>query len=402
MAVPMKSCSSSSPERSEESIAGGPLTGVRVVEFAGIGPGPFCGMMLADMGAQILRIDRTGGDWPPPIDPACDFTARGRRSIAIDLKKPGAAALVLELMDTADVLIEGFRPGVMEEIGLGPDTCLARNPRLVYGRMTGWGQSGPLARAAGHDLNYIALSGVLHAIGPPDRPPSVPLNLIGDYGGGGLMLAYGIVCALLHARASGRGQVIDAAMTDGAALLATQIYSMHAARQWSTQRGANLLDGGAHFYRCYRCADGRFIALGAIEPQFHALLLEKLGVEDAAQWQQFDPARWPEYHERLEAIFATRTRPQWCEQLEGSDVCFAPVLDFEEAPRHEHNRARGTFIERKGGAQPAPAPRLSLTPPSPGPPAPQRGEHTLDILREVGVAQERIDALLAAGVIALP
>jgi len=359
-------------------------------------------MMLADMGAQIVRIDRTSGGWPPPMDPACDFTARGRRSIAIDLKKPGASALALELIDSADALLEGYRPGVMEEIGLGPDTCLARNPRLVYGRMTGWGQSGPLAGAAGHDINYIALSGVLHAIGPADRPPSVPLNLIGDYGGGGLMLAYGIVCALLYARVSGCGQVIDAAMTDGAALLATPIYAMHAAHQWSTQRGVNVLDGGAPFYGCYRCADDRFIALGAIEPQFHALLLEKLGVEDAAQWQQFDAARWPEYRRRLEAIFGSRTRAQWCELLEASDVCFAPVLDFEEAPQHDHNRARGTFIERADGAQPAPAPRLSLTPGSVGSPAPRRGEHTFEILRAAGISQERIEALQAAGVIAAP
>ncbi len=377
----------------------GALAGIRVIEFAGIGPGPFCGMMLADMGAQIVRIDRTSGGWPPAMEPACDFVARGRRSIAIDLKKPGAADLALELIATADALIEGFRPGVMEDLGLGPDSCLARNPRLVYGRMTGWGQTGPLAHAAGHDLNYIALSGALHAIGPADGPPTVPLNLIGDYGGGGLMLAYGIVCALLHARVTGHGQVIDAAMTDGAALLATPIYAMYAAQQWSLQRGANVIDGGAHFYGCYRCADGRFIAIGAIEPHFHALLLEKLGMEDAAQWQQFDSSRWSEYRQRLEALFATRTRTEWCGILEGIDVCFAPVLDFDDAARHPHNEARGTFVERAGKLQPGPAPRLSLTPGSIGVMAPRRGEHTLEILREAGIATQRIESLQAAGVI---
>src|SRR5690606_24713022 len=261
-----------------------------------------------------------------------DFVGRGRRSVAVDLKNPEARELALELISTADALIEGYRPGVMESLGLGPEECLARNPRPAYGRMTGWGQSGPLAQAAGHDISYMALAGVLHAIGPPDRPPTVPLNLIGDYGGGGLMLAFGLVCALLEARASGRGQVIDAAMTDGTVLLATAIYAAHAAGQWSTQRGVNLLDGGAYFYGCYACADGKFIALGSIEPQFHALLLEKLGVEDAQEWRQFDPRRWPEHRKRLEKIIATRSRDEWCALLEGSDVCFAPVLDFDEAP----------------------------------------------------------------------
>lgn len=387
-------------EAAKAQSARGPLAGIRVVEFAAVGPGPFCGMMLADMGAELIRIDRTVADWVSSQDPEFDFVARGRRSVAVDLKKPGACALVLELLDTADALIEGYRPGVMESLGLGPEVCLARNPRLVYGRMTGWGQSGPLAPAAGHDLNYIALSGVLHAIGPGDRPPTVPLNLIGDYGGGGMMLAFGLVCALLEARSSGRGQVIDAAMTDGSALLGTSIYAMHAAGAWSTRRQSNLLDGSAHFYGCYACADGRFIALGSIEPQFHALLLQKLGVGDAREWQQFDARRWPEYRRRLEAIIATRTRDEWCRHLEGSDVCFAPVLDLEEAPYHGHNRARETFVEYGGHVQPAPAPRLSRTPGSIRRPAPQRGEHTVEILREAGLSETRIAELRAAGVIA--
>jgi len=390
----------SAPQSTNAPGARGPLAGIRVVEFAGIGPGPFCGMMLADMGAELIRIDRTVADWSSSQSPDFDFVARGRRSIAIDLKKPQARELVLELLGTADALIEGYRPGVMESLGLGPDECLARHPRLVYGRMTGWGQSGPLAQAAGHDLNYIALSGVLHAIGPGDRPPTVPLNLIGDYGGGGLMLAFGIVCALLEARISGRGQVIDAAMTDGSALLATPIFAAHAAGFWSTRREANLLDGGAYFYGCYACADGKFIALGSIEPQFHALLLQKLGVEDAQDWQQFDAGRWPEYRQRLATIIATRTREEWCTRLEGSDVCFAPVLDLEEAPQHEHNRARGTFVEYAGHLQPAPAPRLSRTPADIRRPAPQRGEHTVEILREAGVSEARIAELRAGGAIA--
>lgn len=378
----------------------GPLAGIRIVELAGVGPGPFCGMMLADMGAELIRIDRTVPDWAATQDPTHDLVGRGRRSIAINLKKPGASELVLELLAGADALIEGFRPGIMESLGLGPEVCLERNPRLVYGRMTGWGQTGPLAQAAGHDLNYIALSGVLHAIGPADRPPAVPLNLIGDYGGGAMMLAFGLVCALLEARASGLGQVVDAAMTDGAALLATPIYAAHAARHWTTRREANLLDGGAYFYGCYTCADGKFIALGSIEPQFHALMLEKLGVEDASEWQQFDAARWPEYQRRLKAIIAARTRDEWCRELEGSDVCFAPVLDFDEAPHHEHNRARGTFVERAGHLLPAPAPRLSRTPGSFSPQAPRRGEHTEEILRATGVTEARITELRAGGVIA--
>ena len=338
----------------------GPLAGLKVVEMGGLGPAPFCGMLLADMGAEVLRIARPGPA-APLQDGRFDVFARGKQSLAADLRDPTALSAVLDVIAQADALIEGFRPGVMERLGLGPEVCLARNPRLVFGRMTGWGQTGPLAHAAGHDINYIALAGALHAIGPRGQKPVVPLNFVGDFGGGGMLLGFGLVCALLEARTSGRGQVVDAAMTDGTALLSTMVYGFKAQGQWSNQRGDNLLDGGAHFYDTYTCADGKHIAIGAIEPQFYALLLKLLGITDPAFAAQMNPAVWPDLKQRLSALFATRPRDAWCALLEGTDVCFAPVLDWDEAPQHPHNVARKTFIEVDGVVQPAPAPRFSRT-----------------------------------------
>ena len=335
----------------------GPLTGLKVVEMAGLGPAPFCGMLLADMGAEVLSIarpEKTAAD-----NANFDVFSRGKQALHADLRDAASLAAVLEIIAKSDALIEGFRPGVMERLGLGPDVCLALNPRLVYGRMTGWGQTGPLAHAAGHDINYIALSGALHAIGPRGEKPSVPLNYIGDFGGGGMLLGFGLVCALLEAKTSGLGQVVDAAMTDGAALLSTMMYGMHAQKMWSNQRGENLLDGGAHFYDTYSCADGKHIAIGAIEPQFYALLMKLLDITDAAFAAQMNPAAWPILKARLAALFATRKRSAWCELLEGTDACFAPVLDWDEAPQHAHNVARGTFLKVDGVIQPAPAPRFS-------------------------------------------
>ncbi len=335
----------------------GPLSKLKVLEFAGIGPGPFCAMVLGDLGADVVRIARPGAQ-----PDARDITTRNRRTVAIDLRAEGAAADVLQLVAQADLLIEGFRPGVMEKLGLGPEPCQAANPRLVYGRMTGWGQSGPLAHAAGHDINYIAITGALHAIGRTDDAPPPPLNYIGDFGGGGMLLAVGLLAALHEARACGRGQVVDAAMTDGTALLSAFMYGMKATGQWSNQRGENLLDGGAHFYDTYACADGKFIALGAIEPQFYAELRQRCGIDDPLFDAQMDRARWPLLKLRLADIFRTRTRDQWCELLEGTEACFAPVLDWDEAPQHAHNQARGSYLTVNGVVQPAPAPRFSRTP----------------------------------------
>ncbi|MFZ3287243.1 MAG: CaiB/BaiF CoA-transferase family protein, partial [Telluria sp.] len=341
----------------------GPLAGIRVIEMVGLGPCPFAAMMLADMGAEVIRIDRKatpGADTPfPMLGTKFDVMARGRRSLALDLKQPGALEVALRLLDQADAVLEGFRPGVMERLGLGPDVCQARNPKLVYGRITGWGQSGPLAQAAGHDLNYLALTGMLHAMGRAGEPPAPPLNLVGDFGGGAMMLAFGVVCAMLEARRSGKGQVVDAAMTDGAALLGAMIYGFRAHGSWDERREANLLDGGAPFYDTYACADGKFISIGSIEPQFYALLLRLTGVSDPAFDAQMERSGWPALKAKLSALFKTRTRAQWCELLEGTDVCFAPVLDMAEAPQHPHNRARATFVEVDGVTQPAPAPRFS-------------------------------------------
>lgn len=377
-------------------MTNGPLKGLRVIEMAGIGPCPFAAMMLADMGAEVIRIDRKAdpsmSNPYPMLGTKYDVMARGRRTLALDLKDPRARQVLLDLAAKADALVEGFRPGVMERLGLGPDACQERNPKLVVGRVTGWGQSGPLAQAAGHDLNYVALTGMLHAMGAPDRPPPPPLNLVGDFGGGGMMLAFGVVCAMLEARTSGRGQVVDAAMTDGAALLGAMMSGLRAHGSWSAARGANLLDGGAPFYATYACADGRFIAVGAIEPQFYAQLLALTGASDPAFARQWDRDDWPALKDRFAALFATRTRDAWCALLEGTDACFAPVLDMDEAPRHPHNAARATFVDVDGVTQPAPAPRFSRTPGAARPVA-APGQDGAAILADWGWPQDAIATL---------
>ncbi len=376
----------------------GPLQGVKIIEIAGIGPGPFCAMMLADMGADVVRVDRRGPA-AGRVTPRHDVLNRGRRSIALDLKKPEGVGAVLTLVERADALFEGFRPGVMERLGLGPEACLARNPRLVYGRMTGWGQEGPLAQAAGHDINYIGLSSALHAIGRSSGKPVPPLNLVGDFGGGGLMLAFGLVCALLEAGKSGRGQVVDAAMVDGSAVLMAMFYGMRSVGLWTDRRGDNMLDTGSHFYDTYETKDGKFVGIGAIEPQFYALLLKHTGIDDPAWKAQMDRKKWPEFKARLTEIFKSKTRDEWCEIMEGTDVCFAPVLSMEEAYLHPHNKARGTFVEKNGVLQPAPAPRFSRTRPEIQGPPPIPGQHTEEVLREAGLAAKEIEALKQAEVI---
>lgn len=369
----------------------GPLKGLKILEVAGIGPGPFCAMMLADQGAEVLRIDRKNA---PSLAGKYDVAGRGRRSVAVDLKKPEGVETVLRLAEQADGLLEGFRPGVMERLGLSPQTCLERNPRLVYGRMTGWGQYGPMAHAAGHDLNYIALTGALHGIGRKGEPPVPPLNLVGDYGGGAMMLAFGMVCALLEAQRSGQGQVVDAAMTDGAALLMAMFYGMKAGGMWRNERGANMLDGAAHFYDTYECKDGKYVAIGSIEPKFYALLLEKTGLKEDPEFKsQMNMKKWPELKEKLAAVFRSKTREQWCELMEGTDVCFAPVLDMDEAPTHPHNQARETFIEYNGVVQPAPAPRFSRTVSEIQGPPPTVGQHTDEALADWGFSGEEIQSL---------
>ncbi|HLT16736.1 MAG TPA: CaiB/BaiF CoA-transferase family protein [Acidimicrobiales bacterium] len=379
----------------------GPLAGIKIIELAGIGPGPFCAMMLADMGAEVIRVDRAqnvmGGD---PDAPPADVMNRGRRSIGVDLKNPDGVETVLSLLESADALIEGFRPGVMERLGLGPDVVLARNPKLVYGRMTGWGQDGPYAPTAGHDINYIALAGALEPIGRRGEAPVPPLNLVGDFGGGGMLLAFGIVCGILNARTTGEGQVIDAAMVDGAAVLTTMFHAFRAMGMWNDERGTNMLDTGAHFYDVYETADGKYVSIGSIEPQFYAELLRLTGLEGEELPWQHDRDEWPALKERLAAIFKTKTRDEWCELMEGTDVCFAPVLSLAEAPQHPHNVHRETFIEVAGVVQPAPAPRFSRTPTeTPAPPA-HAGQHTDEVLSEWGFAPERIAELREKGAIA--
>jgi alpha-methylacyl-CoA racemase len=369
------------------------MSGVKVLEFAGIGPGPFAAMMLSDMGADVIRIERPGVKDPTPdrID------LRGRRTIALDLKNPAAIALCLELCESAEIVIEGARPGVMERLGLGPDVMLARNPKLVYGRMTGWGQFGPLSQAAGHDINYIAVTGALHSIGTTDRPVP-PLNLVGDYGGGAMFLIAGLLAGLIHSRATGQGQTVDAAMTDGSAYLMTLFYTMLAGKnRWTDGRGVNTLDGGAPFYDTYQCSDGLWVAIGSIEPQFYALLLEKSGASGLLPQPQMERAAWPEMKQTLARVFRTKTRDEWCAIMEGTDVCFAPILSMLEAPRHPHNVARETFVDLDGVTTPAPAPRFSATPAAiqygPRP----IGHGARKTLIEWGISARRIEDLAAEG-----
>ena len=378
----------------------GPLHGIKVIEMAGLAPGPFAAMMLADMGAQVLCIERPAPPGQAPVKPAANILFRNRRSVALDLKKPEAVDALRQLIDGADALIEGFRPGVMERLGLGPDTCLARNPRLVYGRMTGWGQSGPLAHAAGHDANYIALAGALHPLGAADAPPPLPLNLVGDFGGGALYLAFGITCALLEARQSGLGQVVDAAMVDGTASLTAYLHANRAKGRWHDTRGQNILGGAAPWYHVYETADGQYITVAAAEPQFYAELIRRLGLEGEDLPAQHDRAGWPRLQARLAELFRSRTRAEWCEVMEGSDACFAPVLSLTEAPDHPHLKARGTFVTVDGVVQPAPAPRFSRTPaPEPRAWVPP-GADDAAALAAWGLGEPELQRLRAAG--ALP
>ncbi len=375
-------------------MARGPLNGLRVVEFAGIGPGPFAGMLLSDLGADVVRIDRKDAR---PSAPHM-VTQRGRRSIALDLKSKEAVALCLDLFERAEIVFEGFRPGVMERLGLGPDVALKRNPKLVYGRMTGWGQTGPLAQAAGHDINYIAITGALAAIGTRDKPVP-PLNLVGDFGGGSLYLIVGLLAALTHARATGEGQVVDAAMVDGAASLMSYFYGFRAEGVHTDKRANNRIDGGAPFYDVYKCADGEWIALGSIEPQFYKLLREKAGLSDPAFDAQMDRTRWPDLKEKVAHAIATKTRAEWGALMEGTDVCFAPVLEIAEAPDYPHNAERQAFVTIEGVVQPAPAPRFDKTPGAVQSPPPKIGAHNETALRDWGVEPSRVAELKEKGII---
>ena len=370
-----------------------------MIELAALGPAPMSAMLLADLGAEVVRIERkssgaAAGD--ALFDPKVDILNRSRRVLQLDLKQPQAIAAVLELLAGADCLLEGYRPGVMERLGLGPQVCLERNPRLVYGRMTGWGQSGTLSHAAGHDINYMSLSGALHSIGEKGGKPVLPLNLVADGGGGAMLMAVGLLAALLEARSSGRGQVVDAAMTDGSALMMSMIYTLKAMGQWLPERGSNLLDGGAHFYDTYECLDGRWLAVGAIEPQFYALLLKITGISDPAFADQWNRAAWPQLKGKLAAVLRTRTRDDWCAEFEGTDACVTPVLSMDEAPAHAHNRARSTFVEVNGVTQPAPAPRFSRSVPA-VPVAPQQYQDPAVLLADWGLGAEQIAALRACG-----
>lgn len=373
----------------------GPLAGLTIVEMAGLGPAPFCGMMMADLGATVVRIDRPG----PQAWSADDTLGRGRQSVAINLKAPGASDLVLRIIEKADALIEGFRPGVMERLGLGPDVALARNPRLVYGRMTGWGQNGPLASAPGHDINYLALSGMLWPIGHSDRPPPPPMNLVADFGGGGMVLALGVVSAILSARTTGRGQVVDAAMVDGAAMLGTMIFGMLRTGHWAQSRQSNMLDGGAPFYDSYETSDGLYVVIGALEPQFYAALISKLDLADPRYARQWDRSMWPDLRLAIAARFKSRTRADWTARLEGSDVCFAPVLSPAEAMEHPHNRARGTF---SSASLPNPSPRFSATPSAMASETGPIGSHSRLVLSDLGLSEADINAAIASGLVEAP
>ncbi|MGJ8669334.1 MAG: CaiB/BaiF CoA transferase family protein [Oceanococcus sp.] len=370
----------------------GPLAGTKVIEIAGIGPGPFSGMLLADMGAEVISVERMSGKNALP-----DCARRGKRSIALNLKSEHGIETLLGLVEKADILFEGFRPGVMERLGAGPDQCLARNPALVYGRMTGWGQFGPLAQTAGHDINYISLTGALHAIGRAGEKPVPPLNLVGDYGGGGMFLVMGMLAALLEARQSGKGQVVDAAMTDGSAVLMAMFHSLQAMGMWSAKRGVNFLDSGAHFYDVYETQDGKYVSIGSIEPQFYALLLDKAQLDPSVFGNQQNAAQWPQMKDKLEVIFRSKTQAQWCELMEGTDVCFAPVLDMNEAPKHPHNEARKTYIDVGGMIQPAPAPRFSRTESEVQFASRPNGADTQEVLADWGYSEQQIAELQTQG-----
>ena len=380
----------------------GPLRGYRVIEIAGIGPGPFAAMLLADMGAEVIRVERSQAvRGPAPSSPGPDILQRGRRNIAIDLKNPEGVETLLRLLESADALIEGFRPGVMERLGVGPDVCLARNPRLVFGRMTGWGQTGMYSQAAGHDINYIALAGALAHFGRAGQAPVPPMNMVGDFGGGGMFLAFGVVCALLEASKSGQGQVVDAAMVDGTSVLMSMFWAFsQMGIHDENRRGTNLLDTGAHFYDVYECADGGYVSIGSIEPQFYAELLRLTGLEGDAEFQrQMDKEQWPHLKERIAGVFRTKTRDEWCALMETTDVCFAPVLTMSEAARHPHNVERQMIVEVAGVKQPAPAPRFSRTRAEIARPPAHPGEHTREILRDWGFPEADIESLVASGAV---
>ena len=381
----------------------GPLSGYRIIEIAGIGPGPFAAMLLADMGAEVIRVERAQSvRGPAPAGAHYDVMLRGRRNVALDLKHPDGVATLLDLVAGADALIEGFRPGVMERLGVGPDVCLERNPKLVFGRMTGWGQDGPYAQAAGHDINYISLAGALAHFGRAGEAPVPPLNMVGDFGGGGMFLAYGVVCALLEAQRSGKGQVVDTAMVDGAAVLMSMFWAFRTIGMFDEHApGTNLLDTGAHFYDVFECADGKYISLGSIEPQFYAELMRLTGLEGDEEFaRQMDKSMWPHLKDRLKALFVTKTRDEWYALMEHTDVCFAPVLTMGEAAQHPHNVARGTFIEVAGVTQPRPAPRFSRTEPEVVSPPAHAGQHSRAVLADWGIPADRIDALVASGAVA--
>ena len=380
----------------------GPLSGYKIIEIAGIGPGPFAAMLLSDMGAEVIRVDRAQAvRGPAPDTPAGDISLRGRKNIALDLKSPEGVEALLQLVENADGLIEGFRPGVMERLGVGPDVCLARNPKLVFGRMTGWGQEGMYANAAGHDINYIALAGSLAHFARAGGQPTPPLNMVGDFGGGGMFLAYGMVCGILEAVKSGKGQVVDAAMVDGTAILMTMFWAFsQMGLHDENQRGVNMLDTGAHFYDAYECADGKYVSIGSIEPQFYALLLKHTGLEGDPEFaKQNDKANWPHLKKRIAEVFKSKTRAEWCEIMEASDVCFAPVLTMSEAAAHPHNIERQMIIEIGGIKQPAPAPRFSRTVPEVACPPAHPGQHSREVLEGWGFSNADIERLLGSGAV---
>lgn len=375
----------------------GPLKGLKIIELSGIGPGPFTGMLLADMGAEVISIHRRSSSNFDEKMSAINISERGKRPIALNLKSPEGVETVLKLVESADAIFEGFRPGVTERLGIGPDECLARNSKLVYGRMTGWGQDGPMAQAAGHDINYISLSGALHAIGRKGEKPLPPLNLVGDFGGGGMFLAFGMACAIIEAQRSGKGQVVDVSMVEGSAALMHMMYSMKAMGIWTENRGTNILDTGAHFYDTYETKDGKFVSIGSIEPQFYALLMEKAELDKEKFSSQMNPPKWNEMKDELAKVFKQKTRNEWCEIMEGTDVCFAPVLAMSEVAEHPHNKARGSFINLNGVLQPAPAPKFSVTQPgTPLAPKPS-GSETINVLKDYGFSDSEIENLKKQG-----